>query len=68
LQRSEASDTRSSSPEPVQASISKADIVGSQSESGVSDTKSTPSSDTADGDVMLTEKMHSAKRQTESAG
>jgi hypothetical protein len=65
---SEASDTRSSSPEPAQASISKADIVGSQSESGVSDTKPTSSSDTADGDAMLTEKMHSAKRQTESAG
>jgi len=59
-QRSEVSDIRSSSSEAAHASISNADIVGTQSESGVSETKSKANSDTADRDVtMPTEKVHS---------
>jgi hypothetical protein len=59
-QRSEVSDIRSSSSEAAHASTSNADIVGAQSESGVSETKSKTNSDTADRDVtMPTEKVHS---------
>jgi len=58
----EAGERRSSSLEPAQASISNLEIVAGQSESGASDTKSTPNPE------MPTEQMQSeAKRQTESA-
>jgi hypothetical protein len=58
----EAGERRSSSLEPAQASISNPDIVSGQSESGTSDTKSTPNPE------MPTEQIQSeAKRQTESA-
>ena len=69
-QRSRVIDVRSSSSEAAQASTSNVDIVGSQSESGVSETESKAISDTADRDVtMPAEKVHSeAKHQTESAG
>jgi hypothetical protein len=60
--RSEVGDIHSSSLEPAQASISNADVVGSQRESGVSDTKSTPNPE-----MPPDQTQSEAKPQTESA-
>jgi hypothetical protein len=59
-QRSKISDAPPSSPELAQSSTSDATMAKSEDASGVSDTKSAPSSDTAEDHVtMPPEKMHS---------